>query len=228
MYYGGGRELYQELYAKYNIHVEPCGLIAPEASGWFRQPVTRPEQLKGIKIRFYGIGGQAMQKLGASVQLLAPGDIYPALERGVIDATELSIPVIDEKLGFYKVAKNYYLPGWHQMATFAELLVNMDVWNKLSPQHQQILISGCRDATIRALSYSEAVEGAALERMKNDGVQVHYWPNEFLQVFKKATEEVLAEESAKDADFKKIYEALQKFRAGYAEWHKLSRLPQGF
>jgi len=228
MYYGGGQELYQELYAKHNIHVIACGLIAPEASGWFRQEITSLEQFKGIKIRFYGIGGQVMQKLGASVQLLAPGDIYPALERGVIDATELSMPIIDEKLGFGKVAKHYYFPGWHQMATFAELLVNQHVWDKLSPQHQQILMTACHGLTVRNVSYGESIQLDAIERMKKDGVQVHYWPNQFLDAFKKTTQQVLDEESAKDPDFKRIYEHLKAYRANYQQWLKLSRLPAGY
>ena len=228
MFYGGGQELYQELYAKYNMWVSACGLISPEASGWFREEIKSLEQLKGIKIRFYGIGGQVMQKLGASVQLLAPGDIYPALERGVIDATELSFPAIDEKLGFYRVAKHYYLPGWHQMATFAELMVNMDVWKRLSPTQQLIVQSACKDLTIRSLSYSESIEGPALDRMRENGVQVHYWGEEFLKAFRQATEEVLAEQSAKDADFKKVYESLTNFRKNYGQWQRLSRLPPGF
>ena len=169
-----------------------------------------------------------MQKLGASVQLLAPGDIYPALERGVIDATELSMPIIDEKLGFYKVAKHYYFPGWHQMSTFAELMVNQQVWDQLTPQHKQILISGCHDLTIRNLSYGESIQIDAIERMTKEGVQVHYWTNAFLDLYKKTTEEVLAEESGKDADFKKIYEHLKAFRAKYQQWLKLSRLPAGY
>lgn len=228
MFHGGGLELYQELYAKYNMWVSACGLISPEASGWFRQEIKSPDQLKGIKIRFYGIGGQVMQKLGASVQLFAPGDIYPALERGVIDATELSFPAIDERQGFFKIAKHYYFPGWHQMATFAELMVNMDVWKKLSPQQQLILQTACKDLTIRSLAYSEAIEGPVIERMKADGVQVHYWSDDFLKAYRTATEEVLAEQSAKDADFKKIYESLTNFRKNYKEWQRLSRLPPGF
>jgi TRAP-type mannitol/chloroaromatic compound transport system substrate-binding protein len=228
MFYGGGLELYQELYGRHNMWVSACGLISPEASGWFREEIKSPDQLKGIKIRFYGIGGQVMQKLGASVQLFAPGDIYPALERGVIDATELAFPAIDEKLGFYKVAKHYYLPGWHQMATFTELMVNMDVWKRLSPQHQQILATACKELTIRNLAYSESIEGPVLDRMKANGVQVHYWSNQFLDAFRKATDEVLAEESAKDPDFKRVYESLKKFREGYREWQRLSRLPSGY
>jgi TRAP-type mannitol/chloroaromatic compound transport system substrate-binding protein len=228
MYYGGGQELYQELYAKHNIHVIACGLIPPEASGWFRQEIKDPDQLKGIKIRFYGIGGRVMQKLGASVQLLAPGDIYPALERGVIDATELSMPVIDERQGFYKVAKHYYFPGWHQLATFAELLINQQLWDKLSPQHQQILISACHDLTVRNVAYGESIQLEAVERMKKEGVQVHSWSKQFLDLYRKATDEVLAEQSATDPEFKKVFDHLSAYRAKYREWLALSRLPTGY
>ena len=228
MFSGGGQELYQELYARHNIWVSACSLIAPEASGWFRNEITSVSEFDGMKIRFYGIGGQVMQKMGASVQLFAPGDIYPALERGVIDATELSFPQIDERLGFWKIAKHYYFPGWHQQATFGELMINMDVWNGLTEHQQLVIETACRDITLRNLTESEANQPEALDKMRANGVQIHYWSDEVLRAFQEATEQTLAEESAKDPDFKKIYESLSGFRERYKEWAQLSRLPQGF
>ena len=225
MFSGGGLELYRELYGAHNMWVSPCGIIAPEASGWFREEITSIEQFEGMKIRFYGIGGKVMQKLGASVQLFAPGDIYPALERGVIDATELSFPSIDERLGFWKIAKHYYFPGWHQQATFAELMVNMEVWKGLSPIHQLVIATACRDLTLRSLTLSEATQGEALDKMKSNGVHIHYWSDEILQKFRETSIAVLAEESAKNPDFAKIYNSLQDFRGRYREWARLSRLP---
>ena len=228
LFQGEGLELYQELYARRDVWVYPCGMIPPEASGWFREEITSPDQFKGMKIRFFGIGGMAMQKLGASVQLLAPGDIYPALERGVIDATELSMPVIDERLGFYKVAKHYYFPGWHQQSTATELLIHMDVWNKLIPRHQRIIETACKDVTLRNITIGETVQGEALEKIRAAGVQIHYWDNEFLDLFKKVTDETLAELSAKDPDFKRYLDSLNKFRGEFKEWARLSRLPPGY
>ena len=126
MYYGGGRQLFEELYHAHNIHGIPCNLIPPEAGGWFRDPVESVDDLKGLKMRFFGLGARVMEKLGVSTQLLPGGDIYPALELGAIDATEFSMPAIDQDLGFHEIARHYYFPGWHQPTSMGELIVNLD------------------------------------------------------------------------------------------------------
>ena len=113
---GGGEKMMQELYAKYNIHSVMCHLIPPEASGWFRKEIKTLEDLKGLKMRFFGLGANVMQKLGVSTQLIQAGEIFQALQLGTIDATEFSMPVMDLSLGFHQVAKFYYFPGWHQQA----------------------------------------------------------------------------------------------------------------
>ncbi|MBM3340365.1 MAG: C4-dicarboxylate ABC transporter, partial [Betaproteobacteria bacterium] len=117
---GGGEQLMKELHAKYNVEVIPCGVISPEASGWFRKEIKTLDDLKGLKMRFFGLGANVMQKLGVSTQLLQAGEIFQALQLGTIDATEFSMPVMDITLGFYQVAKYYYFPGWHQQATINE------------------------------------------------------------------------------------------------------------
>ena len=225
IYEGGGLELWREIYAGSNIFVTPCGMIPPEASGWFREPIERGEQLEGMKIRFFGLGGKVMQKLGASVQLLAAGDIFPALERGVLDATEFSMPSIDERYGFHKIAKHYYFPGWHQQSSIIELMINMDRWNELSSLDQQLIELCCKESIIRGLTLGEVRQGQALANMKQQGVQVHSWTPEILSAYRAATEEVLAEEAAADAKFARAYESYTEFRAEYAEWAALSRVP---
>ena len=225
MYYGGGWDLWKEIYARHNIMPIPCSLIPPEASGWFRAPIKSVDQLKGMKIRFFGLGGQAMQKIGASVQLLAGGDIFPALERGVLDATEFSLPSIDEQLGFHKVAKYYYFPGWHQQSSINELLINLDRWKSLDAVDQEFLETVCRDVIVRNVTQGEFQQIDALKRIKNEGVTLNYWPTEILTEFKKAWESVIAESSAADPEFKRVYESYKSFREQYSEWAKLSRLP---
>jgi TRAP-type mannitol/chloroaromatic compound transport system substrate-binding protein len=126
---GGGHALMDEIYAKHNIKALICGVIAPEASGWFRKEINSTDDLKGLKMRFFGLGAKVMEKIGVSTQLIAGGDIYPALERGSIDATEYSMPAIDLDLGFYQIAKHYYFPGWHQQSTLADR-------NRLPSQHR--------------------------------------------------------------------------------------------
>jgi TRAP-type mannitol/chloroaromatic compound transport system substrate-binding protein len=130
---------YEGLYARHNIKGMLCGIIPPEASGWFREEIQGPEDLKGLKMRFFGLGAKVMEKVGVSTQLLAGGDIYPALELGTIDSTEFSMPAIDIELGFYQIAKHYYFPGWHQQSTFLELIINLEKWNALTEtQHAQM------------------------------------------------------------------------------------------
>ena len=124
-----------------------CGTIAPEASGWFRKEIKSVDDLKGLKMRFFGLGAVVMQKLGVSTQILQAGEIFQALQLGTIDATEFSMPVMDLTLGFHQVAKHYYFPGWHQMATFLHLLVSKQKWAELSDTQKEIIKTAC-DATM--------------------------------------------------------------------------------
>jgi TRAP-type mannitol/chloroaromatic compound transport system substrate-binding protein len=224
MYDGGGLKLWREIYAKHNVYPLPCGVLPPEASGWFRQEIKSVAQFKGMKIRFFGIGGKVMQKLGASVQLLAPGDIFPALERGVLDATEFSMPALDEKQGLYQVAKHYYFPAWHQQASILELIVNKSRWDALSEADQVLIDAVCRDTILKTITEGETIQNAAIERMKAKGVKVHTWPPGIVAAFRKTTDEVLAEEAKADQDFARVWKSLRAFREDYAAWTKLSRL----
>ncbi|VAW14981.1 TRAP transporter solute receptor, unknown substrate 6 [hydrothermal vent metagenome] len=218
IYYGGGEKMMQEIYARHNIRTMICGIISPEASGWFRKPIESVEDLKGLKMRFFGLGAKVMQKLGVDTQLLAAADIYPALERGTIDATEFSMPAIDLKLGFYQIAKNYYFPGWHQQSTLLELMINMDKWNAMDAQQQAIITTACRANVTTGLAEGEAIQGAALKELQAKGVTLHKWSPEMLDIFRKTWEEVAAEQAAGNADFKKGWESLQAYRKEYAVW----------
>ena len=137
--FGGGDELKNEIYAQNGLYSIDVFAIGPETSGWFRNEVASLDSLKGLKMRFFGLGAKVMQKLGVSTQLLAGADIYPALERGVIDATEFSMPDMDIDLGFYQVAKYNYYPGWHQQVSVSELLMNKAAWEALPDQYQAML-----------------------------------------------------------------------------------------
>jgi TRAP-type mannitol/chloroaromatic compound transport system substrate-binding protein len=134
--HGGGGALMDEMYGKLNVKGLVCGILPPEASGWYRQEIKSLADLSGKKIRFFGYGGKVLEKFGVSPQLLAPGDIYPALELGTIDATEFSIPSADEGLGLHQVAKHYYFPGWHQPSTLQQLEMHKPAYDKLSAEHK--------------------------------------------------------------------------------------------
>ena len=218
MRYGGGLELQNEMYAKDNLVSYPCNMVAPEASGWFREEVKSIDDLRGLKMRFLGLGARVVEKFGVSTQLLVPGDIYPALELGTIDATEFSLPVMDEQLGFHQVAKHYYFPGWHQQSTIVEFVANKKAHDALPPLFKKIIQVTCDHQTLYSMVEGEATQYGTLQRMKDRGVSLHIWPDEVLAKFKQAWEEVIAEETAKSADMKRIYDSYSKFRADYAIW----------
>ncbi|HUT44270.1 MAG TPA: TRAP transporter substrate-binding protein, partial [Desulfobacterales bacterium] len=161
MYHGNGLKLYQEMYDQggYNVKVFPAVILSPETSGWFRKPIKSPDDLKGLNMRFFGLGGKVMQRLGVSVSLLPGGEVFPALERGAIDATEFSMPIVDQRLGLYKIAKYNYFPGWHQQATINELLINKDKWNALSKSQQTIIEMVCMAAMTESIAASESGQG---------------------------------------------------------------------
>lgn len=217
-YYGGGEQLMDGIYKKHGLKSIICGMIAPEASGWFRKEIKTVADLKGLKMRFFGLGGRVMQKLGVAPQLLAGGDIYPALERGTIDATEYSMPAIDLDLGFYQIAKHYYFPGWHQQSTLLELLINRSKWDALSKTHKAQFRVACGDNVREGFAEGEALQVKALATLKSKGVKIHRWSPEILAAFKKAWEQVVAEDSAADATFAKVWDSYSGFRKDYRVW----------
>ncbi|MFZ5782180.1 MAG: TRAP transporter substrate-binding protein [Pseudomonadota bacterium] len=215
---GGGEKLMQELYAKYNIHSVMCHLIPPEASGWFRNEIKSLEDLKGLKMRFFGLGANVMQKLGVSTQLLQAGEIFQALQLGTIDATEFSMPVMDLSLGFHQVAKYYYFPGWHQQATVGDLIINKAKWDSFSPHQKLVVEAACDRTVLRGMSLGESLQPKALAELTNKGVKLVTWTPEFLKAFEKAWEEVATEQAQKSPEFKKAWDSLSKFRKEYAIW----------
>ncbi|MEL7213361.1 MAG: TRAP transporter substrate-binding protein [Pseudomonadota bacterium] len=229
MLYDDGLELYQRMYdeAGYNVHVLPCGIIAPETSGWFKNEINSMADLEGLNMRFFGLGAEVMQRLGVSTSLLAAGDIFPALERGAIDATEFSMPRIDARLGFHNIAKFNYFPGWHQPATMFELLVNKDRWNDLDERSQKQIEVACLANVTTNFAEGEATNFAAMvDNVENNGVTIKQWPQEMLDTFESTWAEVAAELATEDAFFKEVWDDLQEYRAGYKTWGNSIYLPR--
>jgi len=219
MIYGGGKELQNEIYSRSGLYSLDCNMIGPETSGWFRQQVGSLEDLKGLKMRFFGLGAQVMQKMGVSTQLLAGADIYPALERGVIDATEFSMPNMDIDLGFHQIAKFNYYPGWHQQSSIGELLMNKAAFEGLSDQNQAILEAACGWNIYTNYAETEAMNPAAMNTMLEEhGVTNVRWSDEELAAFEAAWNEVVEEQSAQDEDFAKIADSYYAFRKVYKTW----------
>jgi TRAP-type mannitol/chloroaromatic compound transport system substrate-binding protein len=224
MRFGGGEKLMQDLARKYNIEVLLCGTIAPEASGWFRKEIKSVEDLKGLKMRFFGLGANVMQKLGVQTQILQAGEIFQALQLGTIDATEFSMPVMDLTLGFHQVAKHYYFPGWHQMSTFTHLMIAKQKWAELSDTHKEIIKAACEDTMLHMYVEGESVQAKALKEIRSKGVTLHYWPNDILDAYRKAWGEVIDEQKAKSPEFAKAWTSLVAFREDYKVWRSYGYL----
>ena len=169
-------------------------------------------------MRFFGLGAMVMSKLGVSTQLLADGDIFPALEKGVIDATEFSMPTMDLSYGFYQVAKFNYFPGWHQQSTASELLMNKEKWEALSKTAQALISTTCDSAYLYSAVKSDADQPDAMAELESKGVTFVTWNDSEIEKFRKAWNEVIQEKSAEDPLFKEVYASFSAFREKYAIW----------
>ncbi|MEY3664198.1 MAG: hypothetical protein RLZZ153_380 [Pseudomonadota bacterium] len=224
VYAGGGLELWRETYAKFNVVPMPCGAIISEAGGWYRKPIQSVADLKGMKIRIGGLGGQVLAKVGAVPQNIAVGEIYTSLETGRLDATEMGTPMMDLPMGFDKVAKHYYFPGWHQPSGFIEFYVNKKVWDGWTEQQRTIVDSACRDVTFWTVARASGLQQAALDEARKRGVKVERFPESVIEALRKAADEVYAEQSAKDPMFKKVIDSYRAYSKQYDEYRKLNQL----
>lgn len=219
--YGGGQDLHDEIYAGLGMKPIVCGMIMPEASGWFREEVKSLEDMRGMKFRIGGFPAKVLEKFGVSTQLIAGGDIYPALERGAIDGMEFSMPVIDEAMGFYQIAKHYYFPGWHQQATLMHLEINLNAYNELSDWHKHILNSACGNNVYEAIAEGEGLQFGPIRRIEEKGVQIHRWSDDVLAELRAAWIEVIEEAASADADVKRVWDSYRTFREDYSIWRDL-------
>ncbi len=224
IHHGGGKEIYDREYNARGVQGFQCGMVVAESSGWFREEIVSLDQLDGLKMRFFGLGAQVMEKFGVSTQLLASGDIYTALELGTIDATEFSYPGLDRQLGFYQIAKHNYFPGWHQQASFVELIINLERYQALPDAYKRMIEVTCGEANMWMMAKGDASQGEALEFHRSHGVQIHKWTDEQIQAFRGAWNEVAEEASASDPLFAEVYGSYKQFRDSYSEWRELGYL----
>ncbi len=222
MYHGGGLALTREFLASYNIINFPAGNTGAQMGGFFRKELKTVADMKGLKMRIGGFAGAVLQKLGLVPQQIAGGDIYPALEKGTIDAAEWVGPYDDEKLGLYKVAKYYYYPGWWEGGPELDLFVNNKAWAALPKEYQSVLEAACYEANVDMLAKYDALNPPALRKLIAGGVQLRPFPAEIMQASWKAANEVYDETMAKNAAFKKIYEPWKKFRDEEILWFRVT------
>lgn len=221
-YYGGGNDLMNDFYKKFNFIGIPGGNTGAQMGGWFRKEIKTAADFSGLKMRIGGFAGQVLAKLGAVPQQIAGGDIYPALEKGTLDATEWVGPYDDEKLGFFKVAAYYYYPGWWEGGALLEFFINLEKWNALPKSYQSIVQAAGAMANVHMQAKYDALNPAALKRLVANGTKLLPFPNEVMDACFAAANQLYEETSAKNADFKKVYDAYRPYRADQYTWAQIA------
>ena len=226
LYYGGGNQLMNDFLKDYNVTLMPGGNTGCQMGGWWRTEIKSLADLKGLKFRIPGMGGEVWSKLGVVPQTIPGGDIYPALERGTIDGAEWIGPYDDEKLGFYKVAKHYYFPGWWETGPTLGFIVNLKQWAALPKEYQAALEAASAEANVLMMANYDSKNPAALQRLVNNGVKLHQFSREIMDACHKSAMEIYADESGKNPVFKKMFASWDKFRKEQVAWFRIGEQAQ--
>jgi TRAP-type mannitol/chloroaromatic compound transport system substrate-binding protein len=218
LYSGGGLELVQELFADFGLVTFPAGNTGTQMGGWFKREVNTPADLRGLKMRIPGLGGDVMDRLGVTVQVLAGGDIYPALERGAIDATEWVGPYDDEKLGFQNAARFYYYPGWWEPGPSMSFMVNKTAWDQLPASYQEAFRSAALWAAVHTQTVYDTQNPAALDRLIAGGTQLRRFSIAIMDAAAGAARALMEENAGADPDYRRVYDAWSQFREASFRW----------
>lgn len=221
-FFGGGDKIINGVLAKYNVTSMPMGNSGCQMGGFFRKELNGLDDLKGLKFRIGGIGGQVLAKLGVVPQQIAPSDVYPALERGSIDAAEFVGPYDDEKLGLVKVAKYYYYPGWWEGGAMMHLVINNDRWNALPKSYQAIVRNAAEAANNWMLAKYDSVNPPALRRLVQQGVELRPFPQSIMEAGQKAAFELYNEIAATNPAFKQALDSMNAIRTDQLVWWQIA------
>lgn len=222
---GGGKALMREFFKDYGIINFMGGNTGAQMGGWFRKEVKTAKDLDGLKMRVGGFAGRVLQQLGVVPQQIAGGDIYPALEKGTIDAAEWIGPYDDEKLGFNKVAPFYYTPGWWEPGLQVSFYIGIKEWEKLPKEYQAAVEAATYESHVVMQAEYDSRNPAALARLLKNGVKLRSFSKEIMEACWKATNTVMEEEAAKNAKFKKVYEPWKRFRQDQNQWFSVAEAP---
>lgn len=223
LYHGGGLKRWEEVYAPFDLVPLPIGNTGVQMTGWFRKPIEKVEDFKGLKMRIPGLAGKVYAALGVDVKLLPAGEIFPALERGVIDAAEFVGPFQDRRLGLHKAAKFYHTTGWHETATVTELIINKKAWETLPADLKEIVRVAAAACNAISQSWCEQTNAEALDDLvKNQGVTALPLPQPVIDELKKVTVQTLADATAKDPLVKKVHDSFMGFKATADKWASIS------
>ncbi|SCM74056.1 conserved exported hypothetical protein [uncultured Pleomorphomonas sp.] len=224
LFEGGGLTLSHELFASYGIRNVPCMVLPAEGAGWFSKEIRSVDDLKGLRIRFFGLGGRVLARLGAKVVQKPPGEIVDAIRSGEIEAAEYSLPSMDLTLGLQNVARYYYFPGWHQPSTLYELYFSDATWRGLTARQQETIETVCAAVMRDSIGRAEAMQMGALEDVKKRGVKLRRWSPDLLLTFEAAWGAVAEEEMATSPRFREIYRSYERFHDNYGFWKRFSYL----
>ncbi len=224
LYHGGGLEAMHKLYADFNVINFPAGNTGAQMGGWFKTEVQSVGDLRGLKMRIPGLGGEVMSRLGVNVQVLPGGEIFLALDTGAIDAAEWTGPYDDEKLGLNKAAPYYYYPGWWEPGPTLEIQINKTAWEKLPQEYQEIIKTAAMEANLNMLAAYDAQNRIALQSILKSGTKLVPYSNEILKAAQQASLEIYEENSSKDASFKEVYQSWNEFRKQVMQWNTINDL----
>ena len=220
--FGGGNELAAELFREYSIHGITAGDTGAQMGGWFRNEITTVDQLRGLKFRITGLAGQLFTRLGAAPTLIAPADIYPSLERGVIDAAEFVGPHDDERANYVRVARFYYAPGFWEPGARLHFMSNLRAWNALPDQYKHALEVACAEADSEMVARYDNLNPQALRRLVAAGAQLRFWPRPILEAAWRANEELNADLARQNPRFGRIMESYNRYRGDMYQWYRVS------
>ncbi len=226
MWSGEGTELLQSAYDDYNVKVLPCFISPQETGGWYNKEINSIKDFDGLRIRISGLGAKVLNKYGASTQLIPGGEIYLALERGRIDATEFSVPQVDQLMGFEEITKYYYFPGWHQSASWFSFIINKDVWNEYDDATKAKFETACRATLQWSMAEAPAEQMRVIGKLKEKGIEVKRFPDEVIAELRKGWDEVRAEEMKNNPRFKEAYESLMEHTQLVNDWYDLQAIPR--
>ncbi len=225
LHFGGGQALWDEVGAEFGIKHLSCGNTGPQAAGWFREPIESLDDLKGLKMRTPGLGGEIFTALGATVVTLAGGEILPALEAGTIDAAEWVGPWNDLAFGLYRIAPNYYFPGYQEPSAVLSLGINRQFWDSLSESDQMLFQLCAWSETLVDMAEFDANNAAALRTLVNEhGVQVREFPDEVIVALGEAAREVLTDVAGSDDLTQRVHDSYMAFRSNTLGWDRVSSL----
>ena len=220
---GGGLELWREIYAPFNIYPIPAGNTGTQMFGWFNKEINSLEDVKGLKMRIPGIGGEVLKEAGGIPVTLPGGELFTALQTGVIDATEWVGPYNDLTFGFHQAAKYYYYPGWHEPGPMLELLINIDAWNSL-PNHLQVIIETATKAVNQDMldEYLAKNNQALTELVEVHGVELRRLPDDVIEEFREISNKILDDLAKEDETIAKVYKSYLNFKNSVSAYHEIS------